>query len=330
MIIPRIRQTIWPAVILLRRLLVWGRCRRLKECVAIEDHRTRPDVTASQRYWTGHTVASVPFNSAKESFAHLEERGGYYPQFEEFMALYGDHEGEVVVDYGCGPGNDLVGFLTRSRAKTIIGIDVSKTALQLASHRLGWHDDKDLSRVRLILKSEVDPKIPLEAASVDHIYCEGVLHHTTHPVAIMKEFYRILKPGSSAMVMIYNEQSVWVQLYVAYYRMILQGIDSKLPLREAFERSADGEGCPIALCWKPHEFAGMAEQAGFRVEYRGGYLGSSELEQIETHYDAAIRDPRLPREQRNFLSSLEFDERGYPFCGGKHVGLGGVFRLHKS
>ena len=327
MIVPRIRRAVQPTRILLRRLLLFSRLRKLNAAISIEDLRSRNEVTASQKYWTGHTVASVPFRNEKDSLAHLDERARIYPQLEDFMELYGDHTGEVVVDYGCGPGNDLVGFLTRSRARQIVGIDVSKTALQLASHRLGLHDREDLSRVRLCLKSEADPAIPLADGSVDHIYCEGVLHHTSDPVAIMKEFHRILMPGGCAVVMVYNEDSICVQLYLAYIRMILQGVDGKLPLRQAFQRFADGEGCPIAHCWRPVEYSEMANQAGFNVEYRGGYLATSELEQIKTHYFSAICDHRLPVQQREYLRALEFDAKGYPLYQGKYAGLGGVFKL---
>ena len=38
-------------------------------------------------------------------------------------------DGLIVVDYGCGPGNDSVGFGTQSRPARLIGMDVSPTAL---------------------------------------------------------------------------------------------------------------------------------------------------------------------------------------------------------
>src|SRR5437016_1773300 len=59
------------------------------------------------RYWTAHTVNSTPFLTPKQSLRYLEGRFAEYPLFREFSGLYGAHVGEVVVDYGCGPGNDL-------------------------------------------------------------------------------------------------------------------------------------------------------------------------------------------------------------------------------
>ncbi len=41
--------------------------------------------------------------------------------------------------YGCGPGNDLVGFLLWGHARQVIGIDISRKALELARRRLALH-----------------------------------------------------------------------------------------------------------------------------------------------------------------------------------------------
>lgn len=43
----------------------------------------------------------------------------------------------------------------------------------------------------------------------------------------------------------------------------------------------------------------------------------------------ALKDKRLAQEHREFLSRLEYDERGYPKFEGKHAGIGGVYRIRK-
>src|SRR6267143_6200541 len=101
------------------------------------------------RYWGEFTVFAKPFRSTEESLANLEWRFGQYPLFREFMRLYGNHEDEVVLDYGCGPGNDVIGFLVHTRARKVIGIDVSSKALSLAARRIALHDIDPL-RVDLI------------------------------------------------------------------------------------------------------------------------------------------------------------------------------------
>src|SRR5215510_3492022 len=72
-------------------------------------------------YWASFTVRAEPFDSPAASLAYLDWRFEQYPLFREFMGLYGDHERDVVLDYGCGPGNDIVGFLVLGRARKVGG-----------------------------------------------------------------------------------------------------------------------------------------------------------------------------------------------------------------
>ena len=88
--------------------------------------------TAVDRYWSGHTVAAKRFATTRASEAFLEWRFDQYPLFREFAGLWGDHDDEVLLDYGCGPGNDLTGFALYTGARRIIGFDVSPRALELA------------------------------------------------------------------------------------------------------------------------------------------------------------------------------------------------------
>ena len=82
-------------------------------------------VTPVERYWTGHTVRSSPFVSAAGSLRYLRWRAQEYPLFHSLMELWADHRDDVVLDYGCGPGNDLTGFLVESQARHVAAIDVS-------------------------------------------------------------------------------------------------------------------------------------------------------------------------------------------------------------
>jgi ubiquinone/menaquinone biosynthesis C-methylase UbiE len=78
------------------------------------------------------------------------------------------YDGKAILDYGCGPGHDVVGFAHFSKTARLIGMDVSTTSL----------------------------------ASIDLIHSSGVLHHTPNPLKILKEFRRIIRPGGSAQIMI--------------------------------------------------------------------------------------------------------------------------------
>lgn len=282
--------------------------------------------TAVDSYWGSHTVNSTPFKSRSESLDYLEWRFQQYPMFRELMDLWGDHSGQVVLDYGCGPGNDLTGFLEFSNPCKVIGIDVSQKALALASLRLSLHNF-DAQQSQLIKISDASLEIPLENRLVDYIYCEGVLHHTSHPEQIMKEFRRILKPDGQACIMVYNYDSVWLHLYTAYDRMIRQNAFPGLHLLEAFTRNTDGTECPISRCYKPEDFLNLCTVAGFRAEFKGGYLSTTELDSLKTLASQALEDRRLSDEHKIFLKSLNYDKDGYPLFRGKYAGIGGVYSL---
>jgi SAM-dependent methyltransferase len=284
--------------------------------------------SAVDDYWAEQTVNSVPFKSARESLAYLDWRFDEYPLFRELMDLYGDHAGETVIDYGCGPGNDLVGFLEYSAAAQVIGVDVSEKALNLARHRLALHR-VDPARLRLIQITDADSYLPVTDCSVDHVYCEGVLQHTSSPEKILAEFYRVLRPGACSCIMVYNRHSIWRNLYTAYVKMILEGEFAGLTLDEAFARNTDGPKCPLSRNYAPESFSALCMKQGFTVEYRGGYLCAAELECLDKYGQQALADPRLSEEIVSFLRNITKDDRGFPMYRGKHAGVGGVYLLQK-
>jgi ubiquinone/menaquinone biosynthesis C-methylase UbiE len=284
-------------------------------------------------YWGLHTVAPDELPPPEQwsrgrSTRQLEWRFEQYPLFREFSGLWGDHDGEVLVDYGCGPGNDLVGFAIHTGARKIVGIDVSPKALGMAAERLALHR-VDPTRVELIHKSDASAGIPLADASADYVQSQGVIHHATDPDGILSELHRVLRPGGRGCVMVYNRDSVWRHLYVAYERMILERAFRGADLDEAFRRSTDGDECPISRCYEGAEFTAMCERAGFEAEYMGGYLSLHELSRLKELGERAIADDRLAEEHRRFLGELDMDPAGMPTYSGKHAGIGGVYRLRR-
>ncbi|MFB0564055.1 MAG: class I SAM-dependent methyltransferase [Candidatus Aminicenantaceae bacterium] len=185
--------------IVFTRDVLWNTIAQFQQPAAqpcIIDKRENKGSTPVNTYWEDHTVFTPTFKNVWQSKAYIKQRFKKYPMWKEIMGLYGDHYNEIILDYGCGPGHDLIGFALRSRARKIIGIDISEKALRLAAHRMSLHNI-DLDRIDLILIQDSMLTIPLEDQSVDYVYCEGVLHHTSNPEALLCEFYRIMKDGLS-------------------------------------------------------------------------------------------------------------------------------------
>lgn len=277
----------------------------------------------SAQYWTRHNVTEHrSFASAAESVDYFNWRNAQYPGYIDLMPVH-EASGKVVLDYGCGPGNDLVGFAVHSQPARLIGADVSVSSLAEAKARLTLHGGQPAEFVRL------DPErteLPFETGSVDLIHSSGVLHHLPHMEATLREFRRILRDDGAAQIMVYNRDSVWLHLYAAYiYRKMVpwKATASKVDL---FKETTDGEHCPIVNCFAPDAFCAIAREAGFAAEFSGAAVSLNEMAWLPQRFDA-LKDIALDTESRDFLSELTFDDRMVPLYRGHVAGIDACFRL---
>jgi ubiquinone/menaquinone biosynthesis C-methylase UbiE len=308
-----------------REIVIWARPKGPAPAIVAKDNATS---TVVDDYWNRHTVHSGRFISARESEEYLGKRISEYPMFIELMDLYGDHTGETVLDYGCGPGDDTTGFLLWSNASKVIGMDVSQKALGFLRHRLALHR-VDRNRVELVKITDSAPKIPLPDASVDWVHCCGVLHHTTHPQEILNEFGRVMKPGVEGRLMLYNRDSVFYHLWLAYAQLIVNNAFPGLTIDAAFTKSTDGPNCPVSDAWTSTHVLDMIKTAGLEGTFRGGYISIMEIGWLKDYGKRAVTDPRLADEHRQFVSELQFDQRGYPMWRDKYAGVGGIYTVKK-
>ncbi len=276
-------------------------------------------------FWSEHHVDAPPdgFNSVEESLSHLNWRNRQYPSHADYMPVENVND-QVVVDFGCGPGNDIVGFGTKSVPKKLIGFDISPVALMLSEKRAKLHGID----VELNLLDENFAEIPLEDKSVDLIHCAGVLHHSPDMEPILNEFLRILRPTGSARIMVYNRDSIWMHVHVAYETKILHGLYSNLSKEDAFARTTDGPSCPIANCYSPRDFLNIASNIGFDAQFLGSAISLFELKKTPMILDA-LRDKRLDAESSAFLSSIQFNERLWPLYEGNVAGINGYYALRR-
>lgn len=278
----------------------------------------------TKEYWTGFNVTlHRRFKDAAQSLAFFHWRNDQYFNYIELMPVAG-FDGKAVLDFGCGPGHDLVGFTVYSKPKRLIGIDISPSSLGEAEGRLKLHD----SSAKLVLLDPSAQRLPFEDAEFDHVHSSGVLHHTPNIDLLLAELRRILKPGGTMNVMVYNYDSLWMHLFVAYHKRIIEGAYAGMTLREGFAKTTDTEDCPIANCYTPSEFITIAERNGFAAIFLGAAISMHELIIAPARFNA-IQDQRLPEECRRFLYALEVDRRGYPTYKGHYAGIDACYRLVK-
>jgi len=107
-----------------------------------------------------------------------------YP-LEYAFYLLGDAQDKLVLDLGCGAGEEVVPL--RFRGARVIGIDISPELIVIAHERLRKYGvDADLHTA-----SAYETGLPDE--SVDVVFCMSVLHHLQLD-RVKNEIRRILKP----------------------------------------------------------------------------------------------------------------------------------------
>lgn len=290
------------------------------------EKNTSVNFESSSEYWTLHNVTGhLDFKTKEESLLHMRWRFDQYPNYQELIPCVG-FDDKVILDYGCGPGHDVIGFVEYSKPKKVIAMDVSSTSLEETKNRIALHNASESTEIRLIKEGE---KLPIEDDSIDYIHSSGVLHHTSNMPEILDEFHRILKPDGIIRIMVYNYNSIWMHLYVPYILQIKQNIYSDLSLKEAFKRSTDGEFCPISNNYTPEQFLEICNQSGFFGKFLGAAISLAEMDWL-LERNKAMQDIRLAEEHREFLKNLTFDSNLRPIYNGNIAGIDAVFELTKS
>ncbi len=131
--------------------------------------------------------------------------GKYAPWMPEIME-FSKHRGQRVLEIGGGMGTDLAQF---AKAGAIVtDVDLSAGHLELAQENFRL---RNLTGTFLQHDAE---SLPFDDASFDLVYSNGVIHHTPNTLQVIREMYRVLKPGGRAIVMVYAENSFvyWIQL----------------------------------------------------------------------------------------------------------------------
>lgn len=105
--------------------------------------------------------------------------------------LLGDVNGQTVLDYGCGAGENSV--LIASHGGSVIGVDISPDLLDMAERRLDLHGN---TAYEFKVGSAHD--LPLKDCSVDVVYGMAILHHLDLALA-SDEVFRVLKSGGRAI-----------------------------------------------------------------------------------------------------------------------------------
>lgn len=122
-------------------------------------------------------------------YGNPSERTPYFLEYSFY--LLGDVKGKVVLDFGCGGGENSL--LLASHGAQVFGIDISPELIEIAKERLAVNNLKAEFRAA----SAYDTGLP--DGSVDAVLCAAILHHLEADKA-QREILRVLKPGGVLII----------------------------------------------------------------------------------------------------------------------------------
>ncbi|MFA5878119.1 MAG: class I SAM-dependent methyltransferase [Candidatus Staskawiczbacteria bacterium] len=111
-------------------------------------------------------------------------------------------KGDKLLDIGCGRGDFLKGF--KDIGLDVFGLDIEKSKSDIVKNIKIYNCNFELN------------SFPLENNSVDFIFSKSVIEHLKNPENFIKEIYRVLKPGGTAILMTPDWQSQMKIFYDDY------------------------------------------------------------------------------------------------------------------
>jgi ubiquinone/menaquinone biosynthesis C-methylase UbiE len=174
---------------------------------------------ANRKWWEDHPMSydhqPVPQGAAltAEFFRAVDERffssaRDYLPprclpfdRLIEFASLSGQDVLEIGVGMGCHAQ------LLACHARSFVGIDLTGHATRGSATRF-----RQQGLPARILQMDAE-KLAFPDSTFDLVWSWGVIHHSADTVAALREIHRVLRPGGSAVVMVYHRN--WLNYQVA-------------------------------------------------------------------------------------------------------------------
>lgn len=116
-----------------------------------------------------------------------------FTDYDTYLFKDFDTPGKVALEYGCGPGRNLIRYA--SRFQRVDGVDISPINIEKAKINIL---DAKLDETIINLYTNDGSDIPVDDESYDVVFSVICLQHIcVHEIRykIMEEIYRVLKPG---------------------------------------------------------------------------------------------------------------------------------------
>ena len=179
---------------------------------------TELDINSVRAFWD-EKPCQADLSQAEDRRRYFEEisqrRYGRREWHIPIVAKFGSFRGKDVLEIGCGIATDGLEFARHGA--NYIGTDLTPHGIELARERFQLFGVPGRFAV-----ANAEERIPLPDASVDHVYSFGVIHHAPAPERIIREMHRVLRPGGTFTVMLYNRNSINYYVEIMFLRKIFR------------------------------------------------------------------------------------------------------------
>jgi ubiquinone/menaquinone biosynthesis C-methylase UbiE len=221
--------------------------------------------TNPMRYdWLHGELDKIPYPEfSKEFYREIDRR--FFANANEFLPQktipfdrlidFAKLRDQKVLEIGVGNGSHAQ--LLATYAGDFTGIDLTEYGVHSTTERMKQFG---LTNPRIIeMNAEA---LKFESNSFDFVWSWGVIHHSANPREILKEVFRVLKPGGSFQAMVYY-RSYWSYYVFGLLAGFGRGYFFKgSSLHEAVQKITDGA---IARYYTPAEWKSELDAAGFKV-----------------------------------------------------------------
>ena len=221
----------------------------------------------AQKQWNTNPCGAVEGlgNLDLDYFLRVEENRyqleGHIPKvfpFEQFR-------GKKVLEIGCGHGTDSIQFAKNGALCHVI--DITDRHLELTRRNF------ELRGFPLEHKKCDAAAIDYPAAYFDCVYSYGVIHHIPDVEKVLKEIKRVLKPGGTLCLAVYNKYSA----FHIFQKILIEGIIEQKFISLGYkgilatiEYGADGINIrPYVKLYGKSEFARLLKKCGFSLDKIG-------------------------------------------------------------
>ncbi len=169
-----------------------------------------------EKFWNSNPCGSKT-SSANERIKYFEEVEKYrYSHIRHIpkVAKFEKYKDKKVLEIGCGLGTDGRQFAKNGAIYTGINLDKKSTLLAKEAFTLFGLNGN-------ILQMNAE-KLEFQENMFDHIYSLGAIHQSPDTEAIVDNMFRVLKPGGTISVMIYNKSSINYYFEIMFLRKIFR------------------------------------------------------------------------------------------------------------